>query len=360
MSGAWDLIVRRDDLTQAEIHDVEPPDPGPCQAVLKVDRVGMTANNVTYAMVGESMRYWDFFPAPEGHGRVPLWGFADVVASDVDEVPVGARFYGYLPPSSHLLVTPDRADEKGFRDATEHRQALVGAYNIYQRTSADPSYAAEEEDLQILYRPLFITSFLLDDFIGDLDLQPEQIVYSSASSKTAYGTAFSARLRGETARLIGLTAERNVDFTRALGCYDSVVSYESLEDLNWTAKTIYADMSGNLDLRRRLHSGFGANLLHDAVVGATHLQAEPAADAGDVEGVRPRFFFAPDQISKRRKDWGPGGVEARYAKAWRSFVPKVRNWVDVRESKGPEALREAWLQTLAGTVDPRAGLVLQL
>ena len=57
----------------------------------------MTANNVTYALMGDAMHYWDFFPAEPGLGLVPLWGFADVVASSTDGVEVGTRVYGYLP-----------------------------------------------------------------------------------------------------------------------------------------------------------------------------------------------------------------------------------------------------------------------
>src|SRR4051794_40539132 len=113
---AWDLLVDRTDLTQTSIVEVPEPEVGDGQVLLKVDRVGMTANNVTYAVFGDAMQYWDFFPAPPGFGRVPLWGFADVVASRAAGVAEGTRVYGYLPTSSHLVVEPVKADERGFRD----------------------------------------------------------------------------------------------------------------------------------------------------------------------------------------------------------------------------------------------------
>ena len=85
----------------------------------------MTANNVTYAVFGDAMHYWDFFP----HRRpaavvVPLWGFAEVVRvaapTGVDRRP-GLR----LPADgSHLVVEPGRVDERGFRDASAHRRDL--------------------------------------------------------------------------------------------------------------------------------------------------------------------------------------------------------------------------------------------
>ena len=111
------------------------PEIGDGEALLRVDRVGLTANNVTYAVLGESFRYWDFFPPGKGcgpgWGLVPLWGFADIAASAVAGVPVGGRVYGYLPPASHLVVRPGRADERGFRDASPHRAPLPSPYNAY-------------------------------------------------------------------------------------------------------------------------------------------------------------------------------------------------------------------------------------
>lgn len=329
--------------------------------MLKVDRVGVTANNVTYALMGEAMNYWSFFPAPEGKGRVPLWGFATVEASRTEDLEEGERFYGYLPTSSHLLVEPTSVTESGFADASAHRQRLPKPYNLYQRTATDPAYAPEDEDLQILYRPLFITSFLLDDFFDDnQEFGADTAVYGSASSKTAYGTAFCAGRRGSKTKRIGLTSARNLEFTRSLGCYDQTLTYDQIEQLDRSIPTVYLDMAGDLQVRRDIHEHLGDALKHDAVVGATHLGGPPAPDAGEVPGVRPRFFFAPDQIAKRREDWGPRGVEERFGAAWRDFVPVVKGWVEVLESSGPEGLRAAWLEVLSGRSDPRQGNVIGL
>lgn len=163
------------------------PEPADGQAVLRADRVGLTANNVTYAVLGDAFRYWEFFPAADAaRGRVPLWGFCEVVASRAHGVEVGQRLYGYLPTASHLVVQPARPDARGFRDATPHRTALPSPYNAYALPSGDPAYDPEREDLQVLYRPLFFTSFMLADFLADGGLAgAERAVLSSASSKTA-------------------------------------------------------------------------------------------------------------------------------------------------------------------------------
>src|SRR5687767_11047378 len=222
MTGAWDLLVARDGFSKTELVDRDVREPGAGEVLLKVDRVGMTANNVTYALAGDALNYWSFFPADDGWGRVPLWGFADVVESNAAGVEVGARIYGYLPTSSHLVVRPDRVSAGGFTDVSEHRAELPRVYNRYAFNAGDPSYAVENEDLQILYRPLFFTSYMLDDFLGDNGFfGAEQVVVSSASSKTAYGMAFCTGLRDGRPQLVGLTSSGNVAFTESLGCYDS-------------------------------------------------------------------------------------------------------------------------------------------
>src|SRR4029077_13269173 len=137
------------------------------------------------------MSYWDFFPAEEGWGRIPVWGFAEVARSEAEGVESGTRLYGYLPPSSHLVVTPVDADDAGFVDGSPHRAALPSAYHRYLATDADPFYAATTEDLQMLLRPLFFTSFLIDDQLADEGLTERgPILISSASSKTAIAAAF--------------------------------------------------------------------------------------------------------------------------------------------------------------------------
>lgn len=353
---SWDLLVDRADLSATELVEVPTPEPAPGQVLLKVDRVGMTANNVTYAVFGDAMKYWDFFPAEAPWGRVPLWGFCTVEASRADGVVEGTRLYGYLPTSSHLLVQPAKVDARGFRDASEHRSHLPSPYNGLTTTTADAAYEADREDLQVLYRPLFMTSFMLADFLLDNGLfGARTAVLSSASSKTSYGAAFL--LQGK-ARTVGLTSQGNVAFTESLGCYDQVLTYDQAAELG-TGETVFLDVAGNTAVRRAVHERLGADLVHSAVIGAAHHTAAPD-DGGRLPGARPTFFFAPDQMRKRYAEWGPDGVEREHAQAWHRFAPVVEGWVDVVVGTGPEALRAAWLETLAGATLPRTGHVVQL
>jgi hypothetical protein len=355
MAGMWTLGVDRHDLAVTAIGEAAEREAGDGEAVLRVDRVGVTANNVTYAVLGEAMRYWEFFPAGDfglepRWGLVPLWGFAEVVASGVPDITPGQRVYGYLPPAGHLVVRPGRIDAGGFRDERPHRAGLPSPYNAYRLTTGDAAYRADREDLLVLFRPLFFTSFMLADQVVDHGAYgAEQVVLSSASSKTAYAAAFE--LQQHKVRTVGLTSAGNVGFTEALGCYDEVKSYEQIETLA-SVPSAYLDLSGAAGTREALKRHLGDRLVRDIAVGLT-TQSPNALAAGEV-------FFAPTQMRKRSGDWGRDGLDARFAAAWDRFAAVAGQWVDVQEGHGPEALRAAWLEVLAGRTPPRTGHVIQL
>jgi hypothetical protein len=315
----------------------------------------MTANNVTYALLGDAMHYWDFFPTRPGWALVPLWGFGEIVESEVDGVPAGARVYGYFPSASHLVVRPGRVDARGFRDVSEHRAQLPSPYNNYVYTTTDAAYDADREDLLILYRPLFFTSYMLADQLEDnAFFGASVVVISSASSKTAYGAAFL--LHGQGPELVGLTSPGNVEFTESLGCYDRVFPYDAVADLSTDAPTAYLDVAGSADLRASLRAHLGDRLVHDAVVGVTH-QERGATGERD---ARTTFFFAPDQMRKRTGEWGREVLDQRFADAWLRFAPTVAGWVDVVPHSGPDELRDVWLEVLSGQSSPRVGHVVSL
>jgi uncharacterized protein DUF2855 len=351
MPASWTFAVARDDLGRTALTDSPVPEPAAGEVLLRVDRVGITANNITYAVLGESMRYWQFFPAGRpGWGVPPLWGFAEVAASTVAGVTEGQRIYGYLPSASHLVVRPDRVDASGFRDASEHRSDLPSPYQAYRSTAADPAYRAGQEDLLILFRPLFFTSFMLaDQVIDDGFYGASTLVLSSASSKTAYAAAFE--LQGRGPRVVGLTSPGNVAFTRSLGCYDDVLPYGEISSLK-PEPTAYLDLSGAPASRAALRGHLGDHLVRDIAVGLTH-QTPNSAAAGEV-------FFAPTRMRKRGQEWGREELDRRFADAWQRFTAVATGWLDVQVGAGPEDLQRAWLEVWAGRTPPRVGHVVQL
>ena len=353
-----DFLVKRDDLRECRIAESGLAELAPGQALLRVDSFGLTANNVTYAVFGEMMSYWDFFPAEDGWGRVPMWGFAEVERSEADGVELGARVYGYLPPSSHLVVTPAGAGGHGFVDGSPHRAALPSTYQRYVVTDADPFYRADTEEMQMLLRPLFFTSFLIDDQLSDEGLVTRgPVVISSASSKTAIAAAFLLAQREEV-ELVGLTSPRSAEFVEGLGIYDRSVTYDALDSLERRPAT-FVDIAGDGEVRRAVHSHFGNELVYSMAVGVTHWE-EFGTGEGELPGPPPTFFFAPDRVVKRSADWGSDALQTRVADAWHPFCEWTGGWLDVLRGQGFEAVRSAYLDVLEGRVDPKTAHVLSL
>jgi hypothetical protein len=359
-----DFLVKRDDLRECRVLEGEPPEVGTGEALLRVDSFGLTANNVTYAVMGEAMSYWDFFPtAEQGWGRMPVWGFAEVERSEAEGVAPGTRVYGYLPPSSHLLVEPVSVGEKGFADGSPHRAALPSAYHRYLASDSDPFYRADTEAMQMLLRPLFFTSFLIDDQLADEGLTERgPIVISSASSKTAIAAAFLLSRR-DGVELVGLTSPRNAEFVDGLGIYGRTATYEDVNSLG-SGPATYVDVAGDGAARQAVHSHFDDELVHSMAVGASHWQdlgsASLGAGGSDLAGPQPVFFFAPDRVSKRSGDWGPAELERRVAAAWEPFCEWTAGWLEPLRSEGFDGLQGAYREVLEGRVAPNTAHVISL
>jgi Protein of unknown function (DUF2855) len=305
--------------------------------------------------MGEAMSYWGFFPAEDGWARMPVWGFADVTASEVDGIPEGTRIFGYLPPASHLVVRPDRSSPADFVDTTPHRAELPAAYNRYIRVAGLPFYEERNEDQQMLLWPLYFTSFLIADFLEDDGLlDVGGVIISSASSRTSSALAYL--LRDKVAGVFGLTSPRNVEFVEGLGVYDRVIPYEEIGSRP-RHSVVYVDMSGDAKVRSAVHGHYGDDLKHSAAVGITH--REDLGGGSDLAGPKPVFFFAPDRLRKRTEDWGPDGMNERLAEAWGPYVEWTRDWLRVEHGSGREDVERIYLELLDGKSDPAVGHVLR-
>lgn len=369
------FVVRKDRLTTTEMRLLPAVPLAQGQIRVAVGRFALTSNNITYAAFGEAMDYWRFFPVVREDGAedaawgvIPVWGFGTVVQSLHPGVAVGERLYGYFPMASQVVLTPARVSSSGFSDSAPHRAGLHAVYNQYSRCAADPFYTADSEDQQSLLRPLFTTSWLIDDFLADNGyfVPAEQagakpvMLLSSASSKTAFGTAFQMARRGGV-EVVGLTSPRNVAFCESLGCYDRVLTYDQIATLAPESPTVYIDFAGNAALRKALHTHC-TGLTYSCSVGSTHVGE--LGGGRDLPGPRPVLFFAPAQIKKRNADWGAPVLGQRLVESWHHFLGAVRDstppWVLVQRHEGAAEVQAAYAQVLAGQGDPRTGHILSL
>lgn len=344
--AAWDLLVDRKDLRKARIVPAEVRPLAEGQVRLEVERFSLTANNITYGVIGDAFGYWKFFPAPEGQGRIPVWGFATVTESRAPDAPIGLRLFGYLPMSTSFVMTLAKG-RSGFVDRAPHRAELPPTYNAYAHAPADPL-----DDHRALLRPLLMTSFLLDDFLGE-DEALTSLVLSSASSKTALGLAWFAKARG--LEVIGLTSPANAGTIEGLGLHDKVLTYGDVAALKTRGPAAFVDFAGDRSGTARVHAALGASLTRSIIVGATHWEA--GRDDTAIAGPTPTLFFAPDQIRKRMADWGPGEVETRFDLGLRAFVADSP-WLNLVQHQGQQGLTDAYHMVLEGRVRPQDGHII--
>ncbi|MDB5469720.1 MAG: hypothetical protein JWR84_1280 [Caulobacter sp.] len=347
----WDYLIAKADLTRGELRSAPAAEPAEGEALLAVERFSVTANNVTYGAMGDAFGYWSFFPAPEGFGRVPVWGFATVVASKAEGIEPGLRLFGYLPMSSHFTARLEKRAE-GYVDAAAHRAGLPPTYNQY----AEAPEPTSTDDHRALLRPLFGTSWLIDDFLEEAgDFGAGSVILTSASSKTALGLAYRLKKRGVA--VIGLTSPANTAFLKGLGTFAKVIPYDDIETLGVDGPVVIVDFAGNVGVIGRLHRHFTDAVVHSAIVGVTHWEASP--EEAQLPGAPRALFFAPDQIRKRAGEWGPAEFGRRFSENLADFVAGSP-WLKLETVHGPDGLARAWAAVVGGKAAPDTGLIVKL
>lgn len=359
MTISTDFLVSKTKLDDTRLVQTNLGALADSQLLLRIEKFALTANNITYAVVGDQMAYWNFFPAEKGWGRVPVWGFATVVESHHPGIAVGERVYGYLPMSSHLVVEPGNVSVGAFVDLAAHRQPMNRVYNNYRRLAVDPAHNPNLEEYRALFEPLFTTSFLIEAFMRRQDYCGAQsLVMTSASSKTGMALAQVAKALSPEIERVGLTSASNVSFVEGLGLYDRVISYDAIGELDAAKPSVVVDFAGNGAALSAIHNHFSDNLKYSCLVGATHWDARGLAD--DIAGPAPILFFAPDHVVAMTDELGPKGFAMEVGKAWGNFIGDAKGWVDVLRREGGEPADATYKTLLAGDAGPRDGFILSL
>lgn len=344
------------------------------QVLLAVDKFALTANNITYAVMGDKLGYWQFFPPhrdlpndevidTEGWGILPVWGFADVIQSECTDVQVGERLFGYFPPATHVVMSPSKISKTNWFDNSEHRSALPAGYNIYRRVGAELNDTPNHEEERMLLFPLHITAFALYDFFQEKNwFGASQLVMLSASSKTSTGLAYGVKHHKDennpAPRLIALTSAQNKTMVDALNAYDETFIYSQISAIDASKPTLIVDMSGNSKTLSALHNHLGDNMVFCSNVGVTHW-SDFDADA-DIIRERSHMFFAPSQIQKRLQEWGPEVFDQKSGKYMQRSIGESRAWLKITEIDGLEGMQSIFTDVCEGKVPPEAGLIVKM
>ncbi len=354
--------VDRRDFRETRLADAPSHELAPGQLRLAIERFAFTSNNVSYALAGDMLDYWGFFPAERPWGRIPAIGIGTVVESANSAIATGGRYFGFYPMATELVIDAQRRGEHGFRDVGPHRADHAVTYTDFRDVTGDASWDDDRTDEYLLLWGMFMTSFLVDDQLGDRDFAgASQTLVTSASSKTSISLA-SCLAERDGVKTAGLTSARNRSFVEGLGLYDRVITYDEVDQLDAAIRSGVVDMAGNPSVRASIHNHFGDNLAFSTSVGATHWEAQggaadPQASSAPLPGPVPEFFFAPAQRAKRVEEWGAAELDARIDRAYRNLVDQSSRWLQVQHRHGPAGIEATYRDLLEGRADPSAGFI---
>jgi hypothetical protein len=338
------LEVGRADLNLTRVMQSELGPPAPGEALFEVERFGFSANNVTYALLGDHLRYWDLFPAERGWGRIPVWGYLRVLASAVPGLAAGRRAFGLCPMATHVLLRPGRAGRATFTEGSPHRAGLSSVYNVYAWAPPGPPAA---DDALVVLRPVFWLSFILDDYLAQRVGPASQVIVTSASSKAALGLAHLLTRRGVP--VTGLTSAKRVAAVTGLSAYQQVLGYDQVTVLP-SGPAVVVDLAGDTALRDAIdrHLDGRAEVV---IAGGTH---------GEAESLASGAFFAPDRIRARALEWGWPVLERRYQAALEGFAADAGEWLEIRRDHGLDGAARVYREVLTDVSPPAAAHVVAM
>jgi hypothetical protein len=274
-------------------------------------------------------------------------------------------------------------------------------YNQLIRCAADTQYVPTglAEDLAMLYRPLFWTAFWCADWLAAARFRGATcLLVSSASAKTAFCFAYCARVQAEALgvplRVVGLTSGRNEKFTRRLGLYDEVLTYNGFEHTEVVKpregdKWMYVDVAGSAELNGRVFAHFacsqalvaGVTLgmstlnpadpdgssphrkLNTALVAAASVApvgVSPAATAKALGKDDMEDFFMIEWLDVRRREWSVKQIAEMQDRAWSALMRDCQRWVGIERIWGGEGVKRAYGEIIGGKVGPERGFVWSL
>lgn len=350
------------EVNRQNFRDTRVVDPVPLaletgQIRLAVERFAVTTNNITYAVAGDMLDYWGFFPVDQQWGRLPVMGLATVSESANANINVGGRYFGFYPMADQVVIDAQGSSDV-FRDAGPHRSNHAVVYTGFRNVETDPAFRPDLANEYLLLWGMFMTSFLADDYLADNNFHgAQQTLVTSASSKTSISLAACLALR-EGHRAVGLTSERNRAFVEGLGLYDQVITYDEVAQLDSTLSSGLVDMAGSATVRSDVHNHFADNLKYSLAVGITHW--EDAGGDADLPGPQPEMFFAPGQSAKRAKEWGPEGVASRIDQAFATLLDGTGDWLTVDPRTGADGMAYVYDQLVNGTADPASGFIVSM
>ncbi len=373
------------------VHDALPPlQQG--QIRMRVDKVGLSANNMFYAQMGEApfLKFFSVYPVesrPE-LANVPAWGSGTIVASANPDFEVGEHYRGFLHMANVVQMKAKRTAD-GFVAYGGNRDKLNRAYNgfIKVRDEKSPFHGTgSKADLATVAAPGALSGFILCELLRmNAFYGGDSIVLTSASSKLSLAIAFllkAEREQGTLKRVIGYSSPNNVEFVRSTGLFDDVLTYDQELPSDSSLKPVLIDVAGDASIYRRIHKRLAKGL----AVGGTHSRAKsstfaafgpsgllkmigsmvapPAVGKWLDKNLHPplEMFFAPTVMTQLVARWGKNVLDEKCDAALAAFVDAAldNRWITVVRAESTGTIQSEYRRIVEGTVPPSEAIIVSL
>ena len=269
-------VLRKDDFSQQTLCTVPASAPldelPPSSVRIRTTIIALTVNNLSYAIGGDMLHWWDTYPVPQSlpapyndhdrYGIVGAWGYATILESSIASLVPGTLLRGYLPVSTLptvLQLAPAEAKGHWIEDSP-HRKKLFPLYQryvvadtIHSDTDLASPHRLDSLAWDVLLGILWECGYLLNRLCfppgwsvkpihpfgngqwtsADADLSESAVVMLAASGKTALSFAqqlHDARGPGSgPLTVVGVTSKSATAFLQGTGYHAAVLSYDDLK-----------------------------------------------------------------------------------------------------------------------------------
>lgn len=359
---------------------------------LRVDKVGLSTNNVFYAQMGDAplLKFFSVYPLThDGYVNVPAWGIATVIASNNSDFEAGERYRGFLH-MTNVVQMKARKTSDGFTAYGHGRDKLTKAYNKFVKiedSASSPFFGdSPKANLAMAAAPSALSGFIIYELLKAKDFfRADSVIITSASAKISLAVAvFLQRERraGNIKQLIGYTSRKNAEFVQSTDLYDEVMTYDqdlrSEEGLNH----LMIDIAGDAALITRNKKA----LIKALAVGATHSKAKKSTFAAfgptaylkmGADMMAPQFigqwvdkklnpkielFFAPTVMTKLIGLMGKATFNKKSDEALAEFAGAMidNGWMSIDRCENAESTQAAYTAIFEGNSSPSKAVVVSL
>ena len=274
------------------------------------------------------------------------------------DIAVGGRYFGFYPMATDVVI--DAAPHgSAFRDVGPHRAEHAATYTDFRDVTTDVMFRPEQADEYLLLWGVFMTSFLVDDYLADNDfLGATQTLVTSASSKTSICLAQCLAER-DGHRCIGLTSRAQPRLRRGprpLRRGDHLRRGRPTRPIEC------------VDVGRHGRERFGPrcdpHALRRRTEVVTHRRRHPLAGSGGNGGhaarTDTRVLLRPGTISEARRRVGADELDARIARSFHQLLDTTDEWLTVERRSGAEGVTSVYRSLLEGRAEPAIGYVVSM